>query len=250
VFANEKESVTIHAMNDQSPQLAIVMPVYNEEANIRNVLEEWFPVLDEQGISYCFVPLNDGSKDGTLDVLKEMAAQHPEKIAWIDKPNSGHGRTCRVGYERALEMGALWILQIDSDGQCDPAYFSEFWRQREEADCVFGFGSVRDDGLARKVISRICTLLTTLVAGVAVRDGNVPYRLMCREALEKGLSQVPADFDIQNVALTVALKRLPELRWKYVPIRFRDRQGGSNSINIPKIAKMGWNMLRELRRVR
>jgi len=228
-------------------ELAIVMPVYNEEAGIRNVLEEWFPVLDAQGVDYGFILLNDGSKDDTLAVLHALAGQ---KVRVIDKSNSGHGRTCRMGYEKALETEAEWILQIDADGQCDPADFPACWRARENADCVFGLRSVRDDGFVRTMVSRICTLLTMLATGVAVRDGNVPYRLIRRAALTQGLARVPADFDIQNVALTVALKRTPALRWKYIPIHFRNRRAGVSSINLPKIARMGWNMLRELRRMR
>ena len=53
-----------------------------------------------------------------------------------------------------------------------------------------------------------------------------------------------------TVALTLALKRDPAVRWHYEPIRFRDRQGGTNSINVPKIFRMGWNMLRALSGVR
>ena len=232
------------------PELAIVMPIYNEEANIGGVISEWLPVLDHLGIRYELLAVNDGSKDSTLAILQSLAATHPGKITVVDKPNSGHGRSCRRGYELALQGSAEWILQIDSDGQCDPSYFPSYWNQRDQADCVFGFRATRGDGLARKVISRSCGILSSLVAGANMRDANVPYRLMRKTALAEALPKVPADFDVQNIALTVALKRCAGLRWKYVPIHFRDRQGGINSINIPKIAKMGWRMLRELQDVK
>ncbi|MDD5349519.1 MAG: glycosyltransferase family 2 protein [Chthoniobacteraceae bacterium] len=235
--------------NPSLPDLILVMPIYNEEANITQVISEWLPVLSNLGIRYELFAINDGSKDRTLPILQSLACEHPGNIVVIDKPNSGHGRSCRAGYERALERSARWILQIDSDGQCDPSYFPSFWSQREEADCVFGFRSTRGDGLVRKLISRSCGVLSSLVSGVNVRDANVPYRLMRNEALAQALPRVPADFDVQNIALTVALKRCQGIRWRYVPIHFRDRQGGVNSINIRKIAKMGWKMLNELRRV-
>ena len=69
------------------------------------------------------------------------------------------------------------------------------------------------------------------------------------QALQKALQRVPSDFDMQNVALTFALKRDPSLRWAYVPIRFRARQGGTNSINLSKIARMGWQMLLQINTV-
>ena len=232
-----------------SLDLILVMPIYNEETNITGVISEWLSKLDSLGMRYELLAINDGSKDCTLSILQALAQEHPGKILVVDKPNSGHGRSCRHGYELALERSAQWILQIDSDGQCDSTYFPTFWSQREEADCIFGFRSTRGDGLARKLISRGCGMVSSLVAGVNLGDANVPYRLMRNTALSQALQKVPADFDVQNIALTVALKRCAGLRWKYIPIHFRDRQGGINSINIPKIAKMGWTMLNDLRRV-
>jgi len=61
--------------------------------------------------------------------------------------------------------------------------------------------------------------------------------------LRKALKDVPENFDMQNVPLTFALKTSRDLRWACVAIRFRARQGGINSINLPKIIRMGWRML-------
>lgn len=230
-------------------ELIVVMPIYNEEANIRSVLDEWHATFSALKISAQFYAINDGSRDGTLKALQAWEAEHPGHIQIFDKPNSGHGRSCRYGYDRACASGVPWVLQIDSDGQCDPGYFSEFWSARSEADCVFGVRRKRDDGRMRKAISTVCRWLTTFVAGVSVTDPNVPYRLMRTEVLAKALNGVPQDFDIHNIALTVVLRRTTGLRWRTVPIRFRDRQGGTNSINIPKIVKMGVGMLKALRRI-
>ncbi len=231
------------------PELAIVIPIYNESANITALLREWSEALEALGIDYRFITLDDGSTDSTAQILAQAATELGDRIDVVNKPNSGHGRTCRFGYDRAVTAGYPWILQIDSDGQCNPVYFAAMWKSREQADCVFGLRVARDDGLARALISRLVRLSTFLLTGRDLRDANVPYRLMRRDALARALQRVPADFDIHNVALTLALKRDPSLRWHYVPIRFRDRQGGSNSINLPKIFKMGWNMLRALRGV-
>ena len=232
-------------------ELAIVVPVYNEEASIEGVVAEWTKVLGSLGISYCFVLVNDGSKDGTLNVLARLASERPEQILVINKPNAGHGRTCRFGYDAAVGSDAVrWILQIDSDGQCDPSYFSMFWEQRESADCVFGRRVHRDDGMARALTSKICKIGSTLLGGRDMVDPNVPYRLIRKEVLASALTQIPASFDIHNVAITFILKQKPDLRWQYVPIRFRDRQGGSNSINLLNVAHLGVSMLFDLAKLR
>jgi glycosyltransferase involved in cell wall biosynthesis len=229
--------------------LVVVMPIYNEEANIGTVLAEWDREFARIGVRGTIFAINDGSRDGTLQILKELESRKPGFVKVFDKANSGHGRSCRFGYDRACESAAEWVLQIDSDGQCDPGYFEQFWNARTDTDCVFGVRRQRDDGFARKLISSACKWLTMLVSGVALTDPNVPYRLMRREVLCEALKRVPADFNIHNVALTVALRRMPQVRWKTVPIRFRDRQGGSNSINIRNILAMGWGLLRSLNRV-
>jgi len=230
-------------------ELIAFMPVYNEEANIATVITEWLEAFARERIDARLLALNDGSTDATLKVLKQLQLQFPDQLFVIDKPNSGHGRTCRVGYDIALKDRVPWVFQIDSDGQCDPAFFSLFWAKRSEADCVFGKRIARDDGTLRTLIQVACRFLTMIATGRDLKDANVPYRLIKRSALQKALPSVPAEFDMQNVALTFALKRDPSLRWAYVPIKFRARQGGTNSINLPKIARMGWRMLLQINKV-
>jgi dolichol-phosphate mannosyltransferase len=234
----------------ESP-LAIVVPVYNESATIERVIGSWMQQLDKQGVDYQFIILNDGSSDSTIEVLKRLEATHPKRIIVVDKTNSGHGRTCRLGYDAAVASTHVeWILQIDSDGQCDPAYFPEFWMQRDNADCVFGKRVQRDDGPARALTSRLCRLGATLLSGRDMTDPNVPYRLIRRDTMANALKRIPASFNIHNVALTFILKKTSDIRWAYVPIRFRERQGGSNSINLMNVAHWGTDMLLELRRLK
>jgi dolichol-phosphate mannosyltransferase len=230
--------------------LAIVVPVFNESATIKSVIGSWMEKLDASATDYQFVLLNDGSTDATLDVLKSMEKEHPNRIIVVDKPNSGHGRTCRLGYDAAAaSVHVQWVLQIDSDGQCDPAYFSEFWDKKNDADCVFGRRTTRDDGIARSMTSKVCKLGATLLGGKDMVDPNVPYRLMRKTTLAAALATIPASFDIHNVAITFVLKKDAHVRWAYVPIRFLARQGGSNSINLLNVAHLGISMLFDLARL-
>lgn len=231
--------------------LAIVMPIYNEAANIAAVVDDWSAALGKLGIEHQFVLINDGSKDDTLAVLRRIEGDRPDTVIVVDKPNSGHGRSCRLGYDAACAAPAVqWVLQIDSDGQCDPEHFAEFWRRRETADCVFGTRIKRDDGFVRTVTSKLCRYSSTVIAGQGMGDANVPYRLMRRDVLARALRHIPASFDIHNVAVTFVLKKLPDVRWEYVPIHFRDRQGGSNSINVANVAQLGLGMLFDLNKLR
>ncbi|MEO7934287.1 MAG: glycosyltransferase family 2 protein [Chthoniobacterales bacterium] len=236
-------------MTQPGPDIIVVIPIYNEEANIQKVALEWNTALASTGASFQILAINDGSRDGTAAVIDQLSAKIPA-IRAIHKANSGHGRSCRHGYEMALREGARWIFQIDSDGQCDPSYFSEFWAQKDGHDCVFGFRSERGDGMGRKLIQICCRWATGFATLKDLKDPNVPYRLMRREVMEKAIAGIPADFNLQNIALTLRLFRQKEVRWKFIPIKFRPRQGGSNSINYLNIISLGWEMLGDLKRLR
>ena len=236
--------------SDLSAPLLVVMPIYNEEANIARVIAEWSEALRTLGIDFQVIALDDGSNDRTHEILLGLEVKNPEMLCVVSKPNSGHGSTCRIGYDIAVSSKADWILQIDSDGQCDPRHFAEFWKARENADCIFGVRASRDDGMARIATSAVCRLASSLICGQDLRDPNVPYRLMKRSALQRALRYIPPNFNIHNVALTYVLKKLRELRWNYVPIHFPPRQGGENSIHILKVVTWGAEMLLELLRIR
>ena len=231
-------------------ELIVVMPIYNEAANIEQVVAEWQAAFQKLGIRQQMLLINDGSKDATLEALNRLESHYPGFIIVVDKFNSGHGRTCRFGYDAAAASKAEWILQIDSDGQCDPGYFDKFWEARNEADCVFGVRTSRDDGWARTVTSKICRWSSTLLCGVDMVDPNVPYRLIRKSVLSEAIVRIPAAFEIHNVALTYRLKQNSRIRWAYKPIRFRDRQGGANSINLMNVTKLGIDLLFDLWQLR
>src|SRR5262249_50681905 len=163
-------------------ELWLVVPVYNEEQSLRSMINEWMPAVRAVAPDFVFCALNDGSRDSSLEVLREMKKEHPE-LRVVDKSNSGHGQTCVHGYRLAEAEGAQWILQIDSDGQCDPEFFSRFWEARKHHPVIYGFRAQRDDGLKRYFISRIVSVATYVGTGIWVRDANVPYRLMHVDAV-------------------------------------------------------------------
>jgi glycosyltransferase involved in cell wall biosynthesis len=229
-----------------SNELFVVMPVYNEAETIRAVVEEWLPVLRTATKRFTLCCLDDGSRDASPRLLDELASEHPE-VRVVHKQNSGHGDTCRQGYRLALDSGAEWIFQIDSDGQCDPAYLSDLWSRREDGDAVFGFRRIRDDGRFRWLVSQVLRAVTWAGSGVRVRDANVPYRLMHLSALAAALDSIPSEFTLVNVALTVQLERQVGIRWQ--EIRFRERGGGATSQRLPAFGRQGLEVFRQLRRL-
>ena len=231
--------------------LAVVIPIYNEAETIQRVVSAWQETFERNRVGHQFILVNDGSNDSTWKVLRDMEKRHPDHLIIIDKPNAGHGRSCRLGYEAAIASPHVqWILQIDSDGQCDPAYFRSFWENKDQVDCVFGKRERRDDGFLRSLTSALCRMGATFLARQDMVDPNVPYRLMRKKALAAALPQIPASFEIHNVALTFVLKRDPSVKWRYIPIRFLGRQGGQNSIDLLNVMQLGFSMMFDLAKVK
>lgn len=229
-------------------RLVLVMPAYNEEANIRQVLEDWLPVVEAVSPESRLLLVDDGSRDDTLAVACTVAQDHPALIP-VTQPNQGHGAAVLNGYRRALEMGADYVFQTDSDGQTLPSEFSAFWEQRRKYAMVIGLRRGRQDGFGRVVVTKTLRLTLLFSFGVRVPDANTPFRLMEAGELARLLPKVPDGYNLTNVLLSVLYVR-NRLPVKWIPITFRPRQGGVNSLNWKRIFAIGRQALGDFRRLR
>ncbi|WP_373212099.1 glycosyltransferase family 2 protein [Ruminococcus sp. 5_1_39BFAA] len=230
-------------------KLFIIIPAYNEEENIRQVIDEWYAVVEKHngGGESRLVIIDDGSKDSTYSIMKEYTKDRP-LFQPITKPNGGHGATVLYGYHYALEHGADYVFQTDSDGQTLPSEFGPFWKQRQQYDMLIGWRKSREDGAARVFTTKVLKLVIRLCFGVNVRDANTPYRLMKAETLRKNIKFVPKNFNLSNVLISVIYAK-KRLKVKYIPITFRPRQGGVNSVNMKNIFKTGKQALKDFREI-
>lgn len=224
-------------------KLYIIIPAYNEEKNIKSVIEEWYSVVETIGNGSKIVIIDDGSKDNTYKVITEMAESRPMLEA-KSKPNSGHGATILWGYHYALGQGADYVFQTDSDGQTKASEFAAFWKLRDQYAMVIGHRRHREDGKSRVFVTKVLKLVIYLCFGVRVVDANTPFRLMQAEALRENIVLVPEDFFLTNVLISVIYTK-KKLSVKYLPITFRPRQGGTNSINMKRIWKIGKQAVRD-----
>lgn len=230
--------------------LYIVIPAYNESANIKKTIEQWYPIVEkynDEGQSRLVV-INDGSKDNTYELLCACAKDRPLLVP-LTKPNGGHGPTLLYGYRYAVDQDADYIFQTDSDGQTDPAEFEQFWNQRGRYDAVIGNRTERGDGKSRKFVENVVCLLLGLIFGVTVPDANAPYRLMKADLVAQYIGKLPENFNIPNIMLTTYFVYYKE-KVKFIPITFKPRQGGTNSINVKKIVKIGWQAVRDFRKLK
>jgi dolichol-phosphate mannosyltransferase len=221
------------AYNQTPPELALVIPIYNEQDSIQKVIQEWMPELEKWCKNFVILAIDDGSRDNSLAILQQLQAQFGKRIIIISRPNRGHGQTCMEGYRQADKLGARFVFQIDSDWQCDPRYFSTFWHLRNQSMVVSGVRTSRDDGWKRIIVTKTLRLMLLLAFRVDCPDANVPYRLMQTDIIQNAILQIPADFHLANVALAVLLRRDKSVSHAFIPIGFRARYGGEPSVKLP-----------------
>lgn len=228
-------------------KLFIVMPAYNEQDNIADTLAAWYPVIERHAANgeSRLVAVNDGSKDDTFAMMQKFAKDHP-LFTPLTKPNGGHGPTVIYAYNYAIEQGADWIFQTDSDGQTNPDEFEAFWEAREAYDGIFGNRTARGDGHSRAMVEKVVCLLLRLYFGVKVPDANAPFRLMRAEKVAKYLKKLPEDYNLPNIMMTTYFVYYKE-RVSFREISFKPREKGTNSINIKKIFKIGWQAVKDFR---
>lgn len=231
-------------------KLYIVMPAYNEEENITDVLSAWYPIVEKHSADggSRLVAVDDGSKDSTYAIMQEFAKTHPLFVP-LTKPNGGHGATVIFAYEYAIKNGADWIFQTDSDGQTNPDEFETFWEERENYDGIFGNRTVRGDGKSRAFVEKVVCLLIRMYFGVKVPDANAPFRLMRAEKVKKYLGKLPEDYNLPNIMMTTYFVHYKE-RVKFNIISFKPREKGTNSINIRRIFKIGRKAMGDFRKLK
>ena len=228
-------------------KLYIVMPAYNEEANIEAVVSQWHPLVEKIGSDSILVVMDDGSKDHTYEKLKDLQKKFPQLVG-VTKENEGHGATVLRAYHYAVDHGADYVFQTDSDGQTLPEEFWPLWENRQRGGLLIGQRKGREDGISRVFVTRVLRLVLFAVFRVWVKDANTPFRLMKASELEQVLKKIPEGFNLSNVIMTVIYEK--ENKVTYYPITFRPRQGGVNSINLRKISRIGWQAVKDFRRIR
>jgi len=234
-------------MKEDVLELAVVLPVFNEEASLERVIREWMPVFDALQTHYCLLALDDGSMDGSPEILRGLQHGFPF-LEVIRHANRGHGQTVLEGYRLACARTARFVFQLDSDGQCDPQFFPALWARRDACDVVYGLRVDRQDGWRRKLASRLLREVVRVCGGTSCQDANTPYRLMRTQGLDEITKKIPRTFDLANIALAVLLKRAG---WRQgnVPIRFRERFGGEPKVPLSRFARKAVELAAALRRL-
>lgn len=225
----------------ENESLYIVMPAYNEEQNIESVIRSWYPVLRGKSPKSRLIVADSGSSDSTHEILLNLQKDYPQ-LEILNDTARQHGPKLIALYNYSIKKKADYIFQTDSDGQTDPAEFQSFWNARNTYDIILGHRNVRGDGRSRAFVESVVCFLLKIYFRVDVPDANAPFRLMKTSVTAKYMDRFDPDYNLPNIMLTTFFAFYEE-NLTFKTISFNPRQAGTNSVNIPKIIKIGWNAL-------
>ena len=148
--------------------------------SLEYVVNGWHTFLKNQNIDYVFIICEDGSTDGTKELVKNMEKKYPI-INESTMERRGYGGGVIAGIRRAETD---YIICIDSDGQCMPDSFLELWELREKFDIVIGARIPRLDPLVRRIYSFLFLILHKILYGSTVADPSCPYIISSNETFK------------------------------------------------------------------
>ncbi|WP_167051062.1 glycosyltransferase family 2 protein [Salinibacterium sp. ZJ77] len=211
-------------------RVLVVLPAFNEEESVAHVIEEVRREIPEAG---CLV-VDDGSSDRTTEVAREAGA-YVARLPY----NLGVGGAMRLGFRYAIANGYDVVVQIDSDGQHDPATVSALLAGLDEADIVIGarFAGVGDYQVKgpRKWAMKLLSMTLSRAAKTRLTDTTSGFKACGPRAIELFARHYPAEYLGDTIeALVIALRN--GLTVSQVPVAMRERMGGKPSHNPAKSA--------------
>ncbi|HZX12842.1 MAG TPA: glycosyltransferase family 2 protein [Thermodesulfobacteriota bacterium] len=226
--------------------LSVVLPAYNEAKNIEGTVSEAISYLREKFEQFEIIVVNDGSVDGTREVVERLSLSNP-KIVLVNHPiNFGYGSALRSGFERA---SLDYIFFMDSDGQFKISDVDRLLPFIENYDVIVGYRGKRADSFIRSLNTRIYHLYIRFLFGLKVRDIDCAFKLFPKSAYD-AIKPIKSDGALFSAEFLIKLTkkgfRLREVPVRHFPRRF-GKQTGANLRVILRMFKECWKLKDELR---
>ncbi len=231
------------------PMLSVVVPAYNEERRLGASLKRMLAYFDAQDYPVEILVVDDGSTDGTADIVQKIASCRPQVRLLSYQPNRGKGHAVRYGMLRAT--GAK-VLFCDAD-LATPIEEVEKLLAKLDAGYDIAIGSrdmpgselIKRQSIVREMGGRFFNKMVQMLAVPGIRDTQCGFKLFTQRASQLIFSRCRVDhfaFDVE--ALYLAL-RIFDLRVAEVPVRWAHQEGSK-----VRFFKDAWRMLKTLFRIR
>lgn len=163
-------------------EISIVIPIFNEEENIKQLYSELKEVLDKTGKEYEIIFVDDGSTDNSFPILRKIHEKDNSLRAIRFQKNFGKSAALSAGFKNS--KGSI-VFTMDGDLQDDPKEIPNFLKEINKGyDIVVGWKFRRRDPLNKRIPSKIFNRLTSLLTGVKVHDINCCFKAYRREVIQ------------------------------------------------------------------
>jgi glycosyltransferase involved in cell wall biosynthesis len=200
-------------------KLSVIIPVYNEKGTIEEIVSR---VKNVEGIDKEIIIVDDGSKDGTIDILKRMEQEQPDLKIIFKEKNGGKGDSLRIGLKQST--GDYVVVQ-DADLEYDPQEYKKLLRalSEEGVDVVYGSrfsGNYEDMSNLHYFGNKLLTLITNILFGIMLTDMETCYKVIPGD-FARTVNIKSTRFDFEPEITAKILKA--GLRIKEVPIAYKGR---------------------------
>jgi glycosyltransferase involved in cell wall biosynthesis len=162
--------------------LSLVLPAYNEEANLEIVVKEALEELPKNFSGFEIIIVDDGSKDGTPEIADRLAAENSELLKVIHhRPNRGYGAALASGFKAAQ---GDYLMFMDSDRQFKAADVKLLAPYVGKADIIAGYRKKRNDPFYRFIIGYTFNTVVTVLFGIHLRDIDCGFKIFRAEMLK------------------------------------------------------------------
>lgn len=172
--------------HSSQPWISVVVPIKDERDNLVSLTDQLMKVLHAREESHHapfeVIYVDDGSTDGSSQLLDRLAAEHASVIVLHFDRNYGQSSAFDAGFKRST--GAL-VVTMDGDLQNDPADIGTLLAYTEKYDLVCGWRTERHDSLTRKISSRVANAVRSAVTGDHVHDTGCSLKVFRREVVDR-----------------------------------------------------------------
>jgi glycosyltransferase involved in cell wall biosynthesis len=225
-------------------ELSVVLPAFNEEANIAQAVTGVAKELDGLGLERDeIIVVDDGSADGTGPIADTLAREHELVRVVHHDANRGYGAALQSGFAAARYA---WVFFTDSDRQFDIAEIERLLQYAGEYDAIIGYRQQRRDHLGRKLNTLMWKVLIRTTVGLNVRDMSCAFKLLRRDQLQ-AIGPLESHGALVSAELLVKLQRVGA-RIKEVPVSHYPRPAGVPTGANPAVVLRAFRELGRLHR--
>ncbi len=204
-------------------RISVIAPVYNEEENVSLFIKKVEDALKKDFTSYEIILINDGSTDGSKEIMNREASQNGHVKVYHFTKNNGQTAALAAGFEKCT--GDI-VVTMDSDMQTDPEDIYTLLPYLDKYDMVNGRRATREDGIKKKLSSMIGNGMRNLITGDDIQDTGCPLKLFKKEVAKSYKL-----FEGMHRFLPT-LARLNGFNVVEVPVRHYDREFGVSKYGV------------------